>query len=126
MRYDKYHAVVVGGGLVGASLALALARAGKRVALLEAGEPAVDGLEQGWDARVYAVSPANRRFLDGMGAWPDMARIGTIASMDVRGDAGGRISFSAATPTPTRWPGSSRTAGCWPRCGRSCATAARS
>ncbi|MBA8734844.1 UbiH/UbiF family hydroxylase [Chromobacterium violaceum] len=95
MRYDKYHAVVVGGGLVGASLALALARAGKRVALLEAGEPAVDGLEQGWDARVYAVSPANRRFLDGMGAWPDMARIGTIASMDVRGDAGGRISFSA-------------------------------
>ncbi|MEO3960006.1 FAD-dependent oxidoreductase [Chromobacterium piscinae] len=96
MRYDKYRAVIVGGGLVGASLALALARAGKRVALLEAGEPAVDDLEQGWDARIYAVSPANRRFLEGMGAWPDMARIGTIASMDVRGDAGGRVSFSAA------------------------------
>ncbi|AXE33864.1 UbiH/UbiF family hydroxylase [Chromobacterium phragmitis] len=95
MRYDKYQAVIVGGGLVGASLALALARAGKRVALLEAGEPAIEGLEQGWDARIYAVSPANRRFLEGMDAWPDMQRIGTIESMDVRGDAGGRIAFSA-------------------------------
>ncbi|XLM22994.1 FAD-dependent oxidoreductase, partial [Chromobacterium piscinae] len=37
MRYDKYQVIVVGGGLVGASLALALAREGKRVALLEAG-----------------------------------------------------------------------------------------
>ncbi|WP_434634223.1 UbiH/UbiF family hydroxylase [Chromobacterium sp. CV08] len=96
MTHDRYHAVVVGGGLVGASLALALGRAGRRVALLEAREPDFADLEQGWDARVYAVSPANRRFLDGIGAWPDMERIGTIATMDVRGDAGGRIAFSAS------------------------------
>ncbi|AUH50372.1 ubiquinone biosynthesis protein UbiH [Chromobacterium sp. ATCC 53434] len=96
MRNDKYHVIVVGGGLVGASLALALGRAGRRVALLEAREPDFAELEQGWDARVYAVSPANRRFLDGIGAWPDMGRVGTIATMDVRGDAGGRIAFSAS------------------------------
>ncbi|XLM19812.1 ubiquinone biosynthesis protein UbiH, partial [Chromobacterium piscinae] len=52
-------------------------------------------LERGWDARVYAVSPANRRFLESLGAWPGMERVGTIAAMDVRGDAGGRIEFSA-------------------------------
>ncbi|WP_199153049.1 UbiH/UbiF family hydroxylase [Chromobacterium sp. ASV23] len=96
MRYDKYQVIVVGGGLVGASLALALAREGKRVALLERRHPDFEALEQGWDARVYAVSPANRRFLEGLGAWPGMERVGTIAAMDVRGDAGGRIEFSAA------------------------------
>src|SRR5574343_1452593 len=93
---EHYAVLVGGGGLVGAALALALDKQGRRVALLEGqGEP-LDGLEQGWDARVYAVSPANRAFLAGLGAWPDMARIGTIASMDVRGDQGGRIAFSAA------------------------------
>lgn len=92
---EHYDVLVVGGGLVGAALALALDKQGRRVALLEGlGEP-LDGLEQGWDARVYAVSPANRAWLAGLGAWPDMARIGTIAAMDVCGDQGGRIAFSA-------------------------------
>lgn len=92
---EHYDVLVVGGGLVGAALALALDKQGRRVALLEGqGEP-LDDLEQGWDARIYAVSPANRAWLSGLGAWPDMARIGTIAAMDVRGDQGGRIAFSA-------------------------------
>ncbi|OHX18985.1 UbiH/UbiF family hydroxylase [Chromobacterium sphagni] len=95
MRDSQYHAIIVGGGLVGASLALALSRAGKRVALLEPRPAQCNELEQGWDARIYAVSPANRRFLEGMGAWPGMERIGIIAAMDVCGDAGGRIEFSA-------------------------------
>ncbi|QEL55861.1 UbiH/UbiF family hydroxylase [Chromobacterium paludis] len=96
MRYDSYQVIVVGGGLVGASLALALARQGKRVALLERHAPAEQERVQGWDARIYAVSPANRLFLESLGAWPGMERIGTIAAMDVRGDVGGRIEFSAA------------------------------
>ncbi|WP_047236526.1 UbiH/UbiF family hydroxylase [Chromobacterium subtsugae] len=95
MRDSQYHAIIVGGGLVGASLALALARAGKRVALLEARPPSFDGLDSGWDARIYAVSPANRRFLESLGTWPGMERISAIAAMDVCGDAGGRIQFSA-------------------------------
>ncbi|BAK76037.1 oxidoreductase, FAD-binding [Pseudogulbenkiania sp. NH8B] len=95
-RQNDFDVIVVGGGLVGASLALALAEAGRRVALLEGQTACFDDLYQGWDARVYAVSPANRRFLESLGAWPGMERIGTIASMDVRGDRGGRIEFAAS------------------------------
>ncbi|WP_043590312.1 UbiH/UbiF family hydroxylase [Chromobacterium haemolyticum] len=96
MKAWQYDVIVVGGGLVGASLALALDRAGKRVALLEGRPPRLDGLEQGWDARIYAVSPANRRFLESLDAWPGAERLGAIEAMDVRGDAGGRIQFAAS------------------------------
>nr|WP_269326143.1 UbiH/UbiF family hydroxylase [Chromobacterium aquaticum] len=92
----QYDVIVVGGGLVGASLALALERAGKSVALLEGRPPRLEGLEQGWDARIYAVSPANRRFLESLDAWPGAERLGAIEAMDVRGDAGGRIEFAAS------------------------------
>jgi ubiquinone biosynthesis UbiH/UbiF/VisC/COQ6 family hydroxylase len=51
----------------------------------------------GWDARIYAVSPANRRFLDAIGVWPhlDKSRMVPVQRMDIRGDAGGRLEFSA-------------------------------
>lgn len=88
--------VVVGGGLVGASLALALARQGRTVTLVEGQAAAFDGLDQGWDARIYAISPKNRRFLESLAAWPGMERIGTIARMEVHGDSGGEIDFDAA------------------------------
>lgn len=93
---DKFDVIVVGGGLVGAALALALDKQGKRVALVEGQAERFDALEQGWDARIYAVSPANRAFLQQLGAWPDDSRLGVIGSMDVRGDQGGQIAFSAA------------------------------
>lgn len=94
---NHYDIIILGGGLVGASLALALSRSAHRIALLEHRPPRLDGLDRpdDWDARVYAISPANRRFLDELDAWPDMSRVGTVAGMDVRGDAGGRIEFDA-------------------------------
>ncbi|MCG9054927.1 UbiH/UbiF family hydroxylase [Laribacter hongkongensis] len=94
-----YDIVIMGGGLVGASLALALGQADRfRVALLEPRPARLEGLDQpdDWDARVYAVSPANQRFLASMDAWPDMSRMAAVSKMDVRGDAGGRIEFDAA------------------------------
>lgn len=96
MNETRFDVVIVGGGLVGASLALALAGSRQKVALVEGGMPTDPAaLLQGWDSRIYAISPANRRFLESLGAWPDSARIGIIREMDVRGDAGGAIRFSA-------------------------------
>ena len=91
-----YDVLILGGGLVGASLALALQANGQRVAVLESMPQSgqLDRQDQTWDARIYAISPSNQRFLAGLGAWPD-ARIAAIRAMDVRGDAGGQLYFSA-------------------------------
>ncbi len=81
--------IVVGGGLVGAACALALARQGLRLALVEAAPPPAPD-DAGWDRRIYAISPGNAAFLAGLGVWDalDAARIEPIAAMRVYGDDG--------------------------------------
>lgn len=91
---QQFDLIIVGGGLAGASLALALRNTRLRVALVESQPPR---RPDGWDARIYAVSPANIEFLDSIGAWRhlDAERICPIRAMEVFGDAGGALSFSA-------------------------------
>lgn len=86
--------VIVGGGLAGLSLAAALRRSSLSVALVEGQAP---GFPVDWDARVYAISPANARFLDELGAWRhmDATRMQQVMAMEVHGDAGGRLDFNA-------------------------------
>lgn len=86
--------IIVGGGLVGLALAVALRRDRLSVALVEGRPP---HRPEGWDARVYAISPANARFLDSIGIWKhlDFARIAPVRKMAVRGDRGGELGFSA-------------------------------
>ena len=93
----EFDIVIVGGGLAGLSLAVALRSSALSVAVVEAGPAPVAPPAPGWDARIYALSPANRRFLDGIGVWPRLqqARIAPVTSMQVFGDAGGRLDFSA-------------------------------
>ena len=90
----EFDVVIVGGGLAGLSLAVALATSRLSVAVIEgrAPVPAV-----GWDTRVYAVSPANARFLGEIGIWKhlDRSRIAPVHKMEIYGDAGGRLDFSA-------------------------------
>lgn len=95
MSGERYQVVVVGAGLVGAAAALALARQGLRTALVERQLPAIPAA--GWDARIYAISPANRRFLERLGAWQrmDASRIQPVFRMDVAGDASGAIRLDA-------------------------------
>ena len=86
--------VIVGGGLAGVSLACALRDTRLKIALVENRAPQP---VSGWDARVYAISPANADFLRRIGAWKhlDAARLTAIDAMRIRGDAGAQLDFSA-------------------------------
>ncbi len=83
---------IVGGGLVGLSLARALAGAGLELALVDRAAPqnAMEWNPQSWDARVYAISPGSEDFLTRCGAWPVewRDRIALVRRMQVYGDAG--------------------------------------
>lgn len=90
----EFDVVIVGGGLAGLALAVALRAGPLKVALVEGALPARPA---GWDARIYAVSPGNARFLDSIGGWQhlDAGRISPVQRMEIRGDAGGELNFSA-------------------------------
>lgn len=85
MRFDV---IVVGGGAVGASVARA-AR-GLSVALVAGAAPAGIPADaaQGFDARVYALSPGSVGFLRSIGVWDAIApeRLTPIHAMRVFGD----------------------------------------
>jgi ubiquinone biosynthesis UbiH/UbiF/VisC/COQ6 family hydroxylase len=93
--------VVVGDGLVGMACALAAAQAGLHVALMGGARTAVDATmaQEPWDRRVYAISPASRRFLERMRVWNQMdaRRIAPVRDMRVYGDVdqSAQIHFSA-------------------------------
>jgi ubiquinone biosynthesis UbiH/UbiF/VisC/COQ6 family hydroxylase len=86
--------VIVGGGLAGLSLAAALRRSTLSVALIEGRAPV---FPESWDSRIYAISPANAAFLDELGAWRhmDATRMEAVRTMEIHGDAGGRLDFTA-------------------------------
>ncbi len=79
---------IVGAGLVGASLAAALAPSGLTVALIEPRAPSAP--PDNWDSRVYAVSPGSAAFLADVGAWQgmdgDASRIARVETMRIFGD----------------------------------------
>lgn len=88
--------IIVGGGLAGLSLACALRDTRLRIALVENRAPTTPA-DGAWDARVYAISPANADFLQRIGVWKhlDASRIARIDAMKVRGDGGACLDFSA-------------------------------
>lgn len=94
----EFDVVIIGGGLVGASLAAALKFSGLTLALLE-GQPSPTLLEDAnnWDSRIYAVTPGNAEFLADCGAWQrmDMSRVQQVEEMRVFGDTGAELDFSA-------------------------------
>lgn len=91
----EFDIVIVGGGLVGASLASALKHSGLRLALVEGGS--LPGFDTEWDSRIYAFTPGNVEFLHECGAWQrlDLSRVQQVEEMRVFGDAGSRLDFSA-------------------------------
>lgn len=93
----KTDVLIIGAGLVGASLAAALQGHGVEVALLDAGFPGAP-VPGDWDTRIYAISPGSRDFLQSGGAWPLIPadRIARVEAMEVHGDdTAAMIRFSA-------------------------------
>ena len=64
--------IIVGGGLNGPALALALAQGGLKVAVVDA-RPAPDRAEAGFDGRAYALAVASKRLLQAVGVWGGVA-----------------------------------------------------
>lgn len=91
---QQFDLIIVGGGLAGASLALALRETPLRIALVENQLP---HRVEGWDARIYAISPANAAFLEAIGSWRhlDGRRMAPIRAMQIHGDGSGTLDFSA-------------------------------
>ena len=98
-RRDLLDVVVAGAGVVGSSAALALARAGLRVAVVEAHEPAPWRADAP-DLRVFALAADASALLARIGAWPAIAaaRAHPYRRMRVWDAAGGsELCFDAET-----------------------------
>ena len=90
---------VAGGGMVGAACALALARRGFSVALLEAREPPAWNAGDPEDLRVIALAHSSAKLLEDLGAWPAIraARVSPYDGMHVWDAASGAsLDFDAA------------------------------
>lgn len=81
-----------GAGIVGRTLALLLARDRLRVGLVDLQPAPASGHS---DVRAYALNAASRDLLMRLRAWPDEQHATPVLGMDVRGDEGGRVRFSA-------------------------------
>lgn len=97
----RFDVAVRGGGIVGQTLALLLARERLRVALV-----APRRASSATDVRAYALNAASRALLQTVRAWPEDAAaagahapetpvITPVSAMDVWGDDGGRVQFHA-------------------------------
>ncbi len=69
---DRFDTVVVGGGLVGSALALALARHGMDVALLDPVAADVRA-DPEFDGRAYAIAAGSANLLRALGVWDEVA-----------------------------------------------------
>ena len=73
---ESVDVAIIGGGMVGASLAEMLAPLGLAVALIEA-QPIESAAQPSFDARTTALSNGTRRILETMGLWDSLAAAAT-------------------------------------------------
>jgi 2-octaprenyl-6-methoxyphenol hydroxylase len=83
--------LIIGGGFVGATLALALASTPLSVCLIDRADPET-ALDATFDGRAFAISQSNQLLLAGTGLWPLLA--GTSAPiLDIRVSDGPSLMF---------------------------------
>ena len=94
--------IIVGGGMVGASLALALDRSGMQTALVEQQtlQPSSFSIHDPWQPRVSVLTEASIKLLKYLGAWEGMLaqRVCPYTHMTVwDGEGTGEVEFDAKT-----------------------------
>ncbi|MCB1827724.1 MAG: FAD-dependent oxidoreductase, partial [Coxiellaceae bacterium] len=96
---DRYDVVIVGGGMIGLSLAAALANANFSVAVIESKAPHLDWSVTDYDARVSAIHLGTQNFLEAISVWSSVRTqcYSPLERMEVwDGLGGGRLCFDAA------------------------------
>lgn len=96
---DQFDIVIVGAGMVGATLACSLTGNGLRIGVLEAHPPQTTWNDQNYDLRVSAITAASQRIFTRLGVWQAMVaqRVSPFREMhvwDATGD--GDIHFDSA------------------------------
>lgn len=86
-----FDVIIVGGGLIGSALAVALGGAGLRVALVDRLDPATM-VDVPFDGRASAISHASYRALEAIGAWKHLAA-GAQPILDIRISEGDSLLF---------------------------------
>lgn len=89
----EYDVVVIGGGLVGASLACALDGTGLRVAVIEA-VSRQSASQPSYDDRVLAIAPASRNILDATGIWGEIDKDEIVPIRTIHVSDRGRFGFA--------------------------------
>jgi 2-octaprenylphenol hydroxylase len=94
----NYDVAIVGAGMTGATLACALAKAGLRVAVIEASEPS-EPAQDTWQLRVSAITRASESVLRAIDVWDalPLERAGVFREMHVWDATGsGSVHFDSA------------------------------
>ena len=94
----SFDVCIRGDGVVGRTLALLLARDRLRVALVSRAPhtpAAPQQAEVQADVRAYALNSASRQVLENLRVWPQAPFSTPVREMQVWGDDGGQVNFSA-------------------------------
>ncbi len=83
--------LIIGGGLVGTTLATAFGQAGMDVAVVDIADPRA-GLDAGFDGRASAIALATQRVLGGLDIWPALAAE-AAPILDIRVSEGSSLFF---------------------------------
>ena len=79
---NRFDIIIIGGGIVGATAACALGKAGMRVAVVEARQ-SVPVEQQQRDPRVFAITRASEQIFRSLGVWEAIAAQGAFAFSDM-------------------------------------------
>ncbi len=90
---NDFDILIIGGGMVGASLACALGGTGLRIAVVEA-VPLTASAQPSYDERTIALAFGSRRIFEGIGVWGEVARLGATPIEKIHISDRGRFGFT--------------------------------